>query len=174
MQCRKRLLRPLNISGLQRFRQLTEILIKRMINGICLRRGRRTLRAFHVMMMVVMPSCWLRAGMRDPCNLLRRLLNSRVILLRCPQIPRLQGLPQLVEFLQQRTGTRGTARCARCAGRVADLTRYLACSALANAWKVLRKRGEILLRLAQVAGLQVLPQLLEFIADLLELGLDML
>jgi len=67
-------------------------------------------------------------------DLLRVLLNRAVVLLRGLQISRLQVLAQLREGLQDRNA-----------------------AGLARLRKVLRKGREILLRLGQIAGLQVLP-----------------
>ena len=78
--------------------------------------------------------------------LLGVLLHIRVVLLGSLQIPRLQVLPQLRQSLQHRIrGSRAAVR------------------------QVLRQRGVILLRLRQVAGLQVLPKLLKLRLELLEI-----
>ena len=54
-----------------------------------------------MVMVVVMPSSRPRVRLRDARILQRSLLNGGIILLRRLQVSRLQGLPQLIEFLQQ-------------------------------------------------------------------------
>jgi len=116
------------------------------------------------MMGAVMPSNLQGVRLRTRLHiLLRGLPNRREILPRRLQVSGLQVLPQLIECLRQWIG----AVCG------ADLGGWrTAC--LARARKILGKRCEILLRRAQIPGLQILRQLLEFIANLLKLGLAVL
>lgn len=123
------------------------------------------MRAFHVVVMVVMPPGLLRSLLGI---LLRGLLDVREILLRRLQISRLQVLSQLVEGLDQwigagLAGSSGARRAA--AGRAAGL---------AQTRNILGQGSKILLGLGQITGLQVLPELLEFAANLLKLGLPRL
>ena len=76
--------------------------------------------------------------------LLNVLLNRGIGLLGRGKIPSLESLPQRTESLGQRT------------------------IALQSARSVLRQDAEILLRLSQIAVLQILTQLLEFTLELLE------
>ena len=76
--------------------------------------------------------------------LLNVLLNRRIGLLGGGQIPSLESLPQRAESLAQRT------------------------IGLQSTRSVLRQDAEILLRLSQIAGLQILTQLLKFTPELLE------
>jgi hypothetical protein len=86
--------------------------------------------------------------------LLRVLLDICVVLLRRLQVPGSQVLPELGERLRQRAAAGGGASVSG--------------GGLRRARKILRQCGEIGLRLRQIAGLQVLPQLLKLGLDLLK------
>ena len=147
LQRSERRLRARKISRLQVLRQRAECLHDRiaLLGG----RGGR-LRAFRVMMVAMMPADLL-AG-----RLLQILLKVREVLLRPLQVSGLEVLPQLGESLQHRVLVSGRG-CVRDRG-----------GAWTSARKILRQCGEIGLRLRQIAGLQILPQLLKFSPDLLE------
>jgi len=101
--------------------------------------------------MVVMPA-YLRAA------LLKILLNVCVKLLRPLQVSGLEILPQLAKRLRQ-WALRGRRAGSGAGGGVGRAGSNGAGKA---GWKLLRKGCEVRLRLRQIAGLQILPQLLEF------------
>ena len=108
--------------------------------------------------------------------LLRRLLDVRKVLLCRLQISRLQVLSQLAEGLQQWIGIAlAVALAEDLAGDFArGLGATLAAHGLAVPRNILGQRREIRLRLAQIAGLKVLRQLLEFTSYLLKFRLAIL
>lgn len=89
--------------------------------------------------------------------LLGALLDGHKVLLRGREIARLQVLAERQKLLRQRAGRRVRPRH-RVARRLA-------------ARQLLSQRGIVLLRLTEITGLQILPQLLKLAPNLLKLVL---